>query len=79
MNDIGAHEAKTHLPRLLDEVEQGANYTITKHGRPVARLVGMKGAAPRDPDLVRQATADFRAGVGVQFISSSEAKREGRR
>lgn len=36
---IGAFEAKTHLSRLLDEVEKGDSVTITKHGRPVARLV----------------------------------------
>jgi prevent-host-death family protein len=38
-SSIGAYEAKTHLPRLLAEVEAGASVTITKHGRPVARLV----------------------------------------
>ena len=36
---IGAYEAKTHLPRLLDEVERGKAVVITRHGRPVARLV----------------------------------------
>lgn len=41
MTTIGSYDAKTNLPRLLDEVEAGASYTITKHGRPVARLVGM--------------------------------------
>jgi prevent-host-death family protein len=35
---IGAYEAKTHLPRLLDEVSQGETITITKHGVPVAVL-----------------------------------------
>ena len=39
MREIGAYEAKTHLPRLLDEVEAGQSITITKHGRPVAQLV----------------------------------------
>src|SRR5690349_2936454 len=39
MRHIGAYEAKTHLPRLLDEVEAGESITITKHGRPVAVLV----------------------------------------
>jgi prevent-host-death family protein len=38
MRRIGAYEAKTHLPRLLDEVEAGETVTITKHGRPVAVL-----------------------------------------
>lgn len=40
---IGAFEAKTHLSRLLDEVEKGDSVTITKHGRPVARLVPASG------------------------------------
>lgn len=39
MRTIGAYEAKTHLPRLLDEVANGESITITKHGVPVARLV----------------------------------------
>lgn len=38
MSEVGAYEAKTHLPRLLDEVEAGSTITITRNGRPVARL-----------------------------------------
>ena len=41
MDQIGAYEAKTHLPRLLDRVAQGESLTITRHGKPVARLVPM--------------------------------------
>ena len=37
---IGAFEAKTKLGELLDRVSRGAVFTITKHDRPVARLVG---------------------------------------
>lgn len=36
---VSAFEAKTHLSQLLQEVEQGKTITITKRGRPVARLV----------------------------------------
>lgn len=36
---IGAFEAKTHLSELLQRVEAGQEITISKHGRPVARLV----------------------------------------
>ncbi|HET8777408.1 MAG TPA: type II toxin-antitoxin system prevent-host-death family antitoxin [Candidatus Limnocylindria bacterium] len=39
MKELGAYEAKTHLSRLLGEVERGESYAITKHGRPVALLV----------------------------------------
>jgi prevent-host-death family protein len=39
MRRIGAYEAKTHLPRLLDDVANGETITITKRGVPVAMLV----------------------------------------
>ena len=39
MKQVGVYEAKTHLPQLLDEVERGETVTITRHGKPVARLV----------------------------------------
>jgi prevent-host-death family protein len=41
---VGAYEAKTHLPRLLDEVEAGETITITKHGRVVAVLSPARSA-----------------------------------
>ena len=39
MRSVGAHEAKTNLARLLDEVAQGHTILITRHGVPVAELV----------------------------------------
>jgi prevent-host-death family protein len=39
MREIQASEAKTHLPRLLDEVERGETLIITRHGRAIARIV----------------------------------------
>ena len=44
METIGAYEAKTHLPQLLERVSRGDRITITKHGVPVAVL------QPYDPD-----------------------------
>jgi prevent-host-death family protein len=38
METVGAYEAKTHLPRLLERVLKGERITITKHGVPVAVL-----------------------------------------
>ena len=43
MKQVGVYEAKTHLPRLLDEVERGETVTITRHGRPVAKIVPVGG------------------------------------
>jgi len=38
MEHIGAYDAKTHLPRLLEEVSKGKEIVITKHGVPIAIL-----------------------------------------
>ncbi len=37
--EIGAFEAKNKLGMLLDKVAQGEEIIITRHGKPVARLV----------------------------------------
>ena len=39
MITVRAFEAKTHLSALLDRVVAGEEVIITKHGKPVARLV----------------------------------------
>ncbi|ANS79683.1 hypothetical protein SGUI_2287 [Serinicoccus hydrothermalis] len=74
---MGAYDAKTHLPRLLDEVEHGGSVTITRHGRPVARLVGVRGSASSTTDLMA-AFATARAGRTLG-IPLREAIDEGRR
>ena len=52
MITVGAFEAKTHLSSLLDRVAEGEEVVITKHGKPVARLVS---AARIDHDRVNEA------------------------
>jgi prevent-host-death family protein len=39
MREVQASDAKTHLPQLLDDVEAGETIVITRHGKPIARLV----------------------------------------
>lgn len=58
MREIQASEAKTHLPRLLDDVERGETIVITRHGRPIARLVP---EADRRQADISQAIANIRA------------------
>ncbi len=36
---VNVHEAKTHLSRLLDEVERGEDVVIARAGVPCARLI----------------------------------------
>ena len=39
MREIQASDAKARLPQLLDDVERGETLIITRHGRPIARIV----------------------------------------
>ena len=39
MRHVGIFEAKTHLSHLVDEVAKGGEVVITRHGKPVAKLV----------------------------------------
>ena len=39
MKQVGVFEAKTTLSSLIDQVEQGGEIVITRHGKPVAKLV----------------------------------------
>jgi prevent-host-death family protein len=41
--EVGAFEAKNTLGSLLDRVERGEEIVITRHGKPVARLVPSAG------------------------------------
>jgi prevent-host-death family protein len=39
MAEIGMHEAKTQLSKLVERAEAGEEIVITRHGQPAARLV----------------------------------------
>ena len=42
MTEVNVHQAKTHLSRLLRRVEGGEVVTISRAGKPVARLVPLQ-------------------------------------
>lgn len=78
MESVGAYEAKTHLPRLLDEVAAGKSVLITKHGVPVARLVPASEQGPR-PEEVIAGLRRARSGVTLGELALADLIREGRR
>lgn len=45
---IGSNEAKSRLPELLRQVQQGKSFTITNRGEPVAELVPIGKSADAD-------------------------------
>ncbi len=85
MSSVGAYDAKTHLPRLLKEVERGETITITKHGREVARLVPVdKRSIPTEEviEALRAARQGVRRGRSSVRRGRSSVRRmteEGRR
>jgi prevent-host-death family protein len=58
MRSIGSYEAKTHLPRLLGQVEKGETITITRRGKPIALLSPAHEVPQRD---LKALIAEFRA------------------
>jgi len=59
METVGAFDAKTHLSELLERVEKGEEFTITRHGKPVAKLSGVEARA--DAGRTRAAVARLKA------------------
>ncbi len=77
--EVGAYDAKTHLPKLLERVARGERIHITKHGVPVAVLVP---AGPNASAPVAETIAElraFRAGKRLGRTSLRELIEEGRR
>ena len=79
MRTIGAYEAKTHLPRLLDEVAQGETITITKHGVPIARLVPVRDAQRLTVREAIDALHEFSRGKTLGGLTIRKLIDEGRR
>ena len=48
MTEVGVHEAKTHLSRLLRRVAAGEEIVITSGGKPAARLVPIEPIEERE-------------------------------
>ena len=78
---VGLFDAKTHLSELIARVEAGETITITRHGRPVARLVPPGRRASSD-DLRERAgrVRALLAGTGFTTTTADidELKRAGR-
>jgi prevent-host-death family protein len=58
---IGLFEAKTHLSELVARAEQGGEVIITRHNKPVAKIVPIHVTPPFDAERRRKAVAALRA------------------
>ena len=51
MKHVGIFDAKTNLSALVEEVEKGGAVVITRHGKPVAKLIRA------EPELTKEEIA----------------------
>ena len=80
MREIQASEAKVHLPQLLDDVERGETLIITRHGRPVARIVPEVDRRQEEIDKALVAIRELRKRTGRITVGELlSARDEGRR
>ena len=79
METVGSYEAKTHLPRLLEQVRRGKQFTITKHGVPVAMLVPVSGPNKADTAEIIDQLKAFQREHKLGRLSVREMIEEGRR
>ncbi|MDQ3537489.1 MAG: type II toxin-antitoxin system prevent-host-death family antitoxin [Actinomycetota bacterium] len=75
MVEVGVHEAKTHLSRLLSRVEAGEDVVINRSGRPVARLVAVTQPQRRQlgrDEGVFEVPEDFDAPLPDEVLAAFE-------
>jgi prevent-host-death family protein len=78
IKSVGSYEAKTHLPALLNAVEQGEKIVITRNGIPIAILMPYHEQKDSPEDII-SALLEFRKGRRLDGLSIDDMKKDGRR
>lgn len=73
MNSMTLAHAKAHLSELLNTVEAGEEVLITRHGRPVAKVIP---ASPAKHSVPLQQLAELRRLLPAWKNSSAQSLRE---
>ena len=81
---VGAFEAKTKFSELLQRVSEGAEITITKHEKPIAKLVPFEKPSTVELEALFAQMDEFRAKhslnpKGLKTISYRDLINEGRK
>ena len=61
METVGLFEAKTHLSELIARAERGEEVIITRHNKPVAKLVPFNEVSPELVARRREIAAEMQA------------------
>jgi prevent-host-death family protein len=80
MESVGLFEAKTHLSELIARAERGEEVIITRHNKPVAKLVPMPVNLPDQAARAAAVQSLLQGARGRQLGGDWKALRdEGRR
>ena len=77
MSTVSAYDAKTHFSSLLERAGDGETIVITKHGRPVAKLVPFDVKPPVDD--FDAALLHARKGLRLEGLATRDLIEDGRR
>ena len=81
MKTVAVVEAKSRLSEILAAVEHGEEYTITKHGAPIARIIPAREVGPVSMADAEEHIARIKASRKGSMLSEEEyreAVEEGR-
>lgn len=79
MDSVGAFDAKTHLPALLERVAKGETIQITRRGVPIAKLAPAAPRVKKDPKEVARRIRELRKGCKLEGIRIRDLIESGRR
>ena len=79
MKQIQASQAKAQFAELLDQVERGETVVITRHGRPIARLVREDDERRADALRAMAEIKELRKAAGRATVEEILAWRDERR
>jgi len=68
---LSRRDLRTSSDDIMDRVEAGETFTVTRHGRPVARLVPMAG--PRQAVVTAELRAAF---AGLPRVDAAQLRRD---
>jgi prevent-host-death family protein len=79
MSNVGVFEAKAKLSALIDQALAGKDVVITRHGRPVARIVAARAPGPKDVKVAIAEVRRYRRTLKTGLVDLRALIAEGRR
>jgi prevent-host-death family protein len=79
MTEIGILEARASFAKVIREASEGRPVTITRRGKPVARIVPIEDGRQPEIDSAVARLREARKGVTLGGISWKELRDEGRK